>query len=88
MTDSFKERRKDLESPCDSAESIDASASDDTLTNVSRAIYVGTGGNLSVQLADNTSEVTFTNVQDGTVLPIRVAIVRSTSTATDLVGIY
>ena len=58
------------------------------LTTVTRGIYVGTGGNLRVNMADNGNTVTFPNVQDGTLLPIRVSRVLSTSTtASDIVAL-
>jgi hypothetical protein len=58
------------------------------LANVSRAIYVGGAGNIvAVMLSGQT--VTFTGVLAGTILPIRVKQVKSTSTtATALVNLY
>lgn len=49
------------------------------LTTNARALYVGTGGNVAVLMVDGTT-VTFTNVQDGTILPIRIQRVNSTNT--------
>lgn len=49
------------------------------LTNVTRAIYIGTGGNLSVIMQDG-STCTFTGVLAGTVYPLRVSRVRATGT--------
>lgn len=55
---------------------------------VSRAIYVGTGGNVNLVTRDGTT-LLFSNVQDGTVLPIRARQVRATgTTATDIIAIY
>lgn len=57
------------------------------LASPARAIFVGTGGDVSVVSNGNT--LTFTNVQDGTLLPIRATRVRSTgTTATNIVAIY
>jgi len=50
------------------------------LVNVTRAIYVGDGGNVSVIMADSESPVLFTSVPTGTTLPIRVSRIRSTGT--------
>lgn len=61
---------------------------DDDLTRVVRAIYVGTGGDLKVEMI-NQDIVTFVNVPDGTLLPIQVKKVFDTDTdAEDLLGLY
>lgn len=60
----------------------------DPLTEVSKGLYVGGSGNLVCRLVDDASDVTFTNVPAGSVLPIRVAYVRATSTATNIVNLY
>jgi len=53
-----------------------------------KAIYVGTGGNLVVRAIDGGSDVTFTNVANGTILDIRITSVRATgTTASNLVGL-
>lgn len=58
------------------------------LDALTKAVYVGGAGNLvAVDWAGNTC--TFTGVLAGTVLPIRVRRINSTSTtATNLVGLY
>lgn len=56
-----------------------------------RAIYVGSSGNLSVQMVgyDNSNtNLTFTNVLAGTMLPVRVQKVYANTTAAFLVGLY
>lgn len=61
-------------------------ASDSTQIKT-RAIYVGTGGNLNVQFVLGNS-VLLSNVQAGSVLPLSVLRVMSTNTtASDLVGL-
>jgi hypothetical protein len=58
------------------------------LVYVSRALYVGGAGNLVVTMQGG-GNVTFTGVPAGTVLPIRVTHVLSTSTtATSIVNLY
>lgn len=77
------------QAPADMAFAI--TPSDSTIfTTYTRAIYVGGDGNISVRMADmETGNVSFTNVKAGTVLPIRVRMVRATgTTATGLVGLY
>ncbi len=63
---------------------------DDTaaLAEVTRAIYVGTGGNIAVRAANSASDVTFVNAPSGAILDIRVSHVRATgTTAANLVGL-
>lgn len=76
-----------LDGPARGAEAVTAHDSNE-LTYVSRAIYVGGGGNIAVRMA-NDSTVTFTAVPGGTVLPIRVKGINSTNTtATNMVSLY
>jgi len=66
------------------------------LAQPTRAIYVGTAGNLSVKMVgydgDDPSDnpvVLFKNLQAGQILPIRAAYVMLTgTTADDLVGLF
>lgn len=64
--------------PASHAEAVTPSDSVD-LTYVSRGLWVGVGGNLSVVMASGAT-VTFAGIASGTLLPIRVSRVRSTST--------
>ena len=62
---------------------------DSTVVNF-RALYVGTGGNLSVIMRGDSTDtpVVFPNVPSGAILPIAVKRVRSTGTgASDIVGL-
>lgn len=60
-----------------------------TLAAVSRALYVGVAGNVSVQMAGVGTAIVFTGVLAGTILPIRITRVNSTSTtATNMVALY
>lgn len=53
-----------------------------------RAIYVGSTGNVKVDFVDG-STVTFSSVSAGTLLPIRVNRIYSTgTTATDVIALY
>lgn len=59
------------------------------LTYVSRSLYVGVGGDVSVQMQGTGTAVVFKNVPTGSILPIRVKRVNSTATtATNMVSIY
>ena len=59
------------------AESV--TATDDVVQRYD-ALYVGTGGNLALIPRDGTSAVTFTNISNGSFLPIATKEIRSTST--------
>ncbi len=59
------------------------------LLKVSRALYVGGAGNISVQMSKNDKAVTFMNVPAGAILPIRITRVNSTSTtASNMLSLY
>ena len=73
----------DLLAPAGFAWAVTPSDSAD-LAMEARALYVGTGGNISLSAYDPSTgkraSVTFTNVPDGSVLPVRTFRVNSTST--------
>lgn len=60
---------------------------DADLDTTTRAIYVGTGGTLAVALQRG-DILTFHNVPDGALLPVRATRVLETTTATQLIGLY
>ena len=87
MTDTFKTFARSLTSPPEHAVEI-APSDDASLPHVTRALYVGGGGDLALRLLGG-AEVTLRGVQGGSLLPIRAAAVRRTgTTATDLVGLW
>lgn len=56
---------------------------------VSRGIYVGVTGNVVAVMQGTGGAITFTAVQAGSILPIRVTRVNATSTtATNMVALY
>ena len=58
------------------------------LTSIARSLYVGTAGNVTL-LTVGQNVVTFSNVQAGSILPVRVIRVNATSTtATNIVALY
>lgn len=62
-------------------------AADSDLAVPVRALYIGTGGNLRVTTLNN-NDVTFSNVASGTVLPVSVKRVWTTSTtASNILGL-
>ena len=74
--------------PAAGGQSVDASSSDVTLDRESRGIYVGTAGDLKVDLADG-STLTFVGLAAGIVHPLRVAkVYNSGTTAGDIVAVH
>jgi hypothetical protein len=66
-------------------------ASDSTVFPITRSLYIGTGGNLSVHFPDQNQNVLFTNVPAG-IFPIQVDMVYATTggttTASNIVALY
>lgn len=60
-----------------------------SLSNVSKGLYVGGAGDITCRLVDDASDVVFVGVPAGAILPIRVTHVRvSGTTATSIVNLY
>ena len=58
------------------------------LAMVTKALYIGTGGNVTVRAVGATSDVTFKNVPTGATIDVRAQFVRATgTTAADIVGL-
>ena len=56
---------------------------------ITRGIYVAASGDLTVIMADDSEEVTFTDIAAGVVHPLRVKRVLDTGTdATGIIGLY
>ena len=85
MTDRFANNGDSMNAPAFRDFDITPHATD-PLAEVTRAIYVGSGGNLVVKLVDSGSDRTYVAVPTGTILPVRATHVRATSTAGSLVG--
>lgn len=80
-----KHRTADATAPAHTARAV--TANDSTVIEVTRALYVGTTGNIAVRMA-NGDTVTFTAVPVG-ILPIQVDQVHSTNTtASNIVALY
>lgn len=74
--------------PAEHAFAVTPSDSAD-LAHVTRGLWVGGAGNISVDLNGGETAVVFSGVAAGTMLPLAVTRVRSTSTtATLIVGVY
>lgn len=86
MTDQFKDHATALDSPA--AHAFPVSPSDGALLpETTRAVYVGVAGDLAIVMKSG-GEALFTNVQAGSLLPIRAAQVKATgTTAQNIVGL-
>ncbi|MDC7811974.1 spike base protein, RCAP_Rcc01079 family [Sphingomonas koreensis] len=88
MSDGFQNRADHVSAPatrCTTVTPHDSSV----LSGIPKGLYVGTGGNLSIEPAGGGGAVTLVNVAGGSVVPVRVRIVRATgTTAADIVALY
>lgn len=59
------------------------------LTDIPKALYVGTGGNITMRGVDGTADQLWKNVPAGALIPFRAQYVRATgTTAADIVALY
>jgi hypothetical protein len=81
MPDRYSGQAKSYSAPADDGFAI---VPNDTteLPEVTRAIYVGTGGNIAVRMASGAT-LTFANVAGGSLLPARVTRVLAAGTTAD-----
>jgi len=58
------------------------------LSQVTKALYVGTGGDVVLRALEDQADVTFRNVASGSLLDVRARAVRASgTTAADIVGL-
>jgi hypothetical protein len=87
MTDTFKTFARSLTSPPENAAAIAPNDAAD-LGHVTRALYVGGGGDVAARLMGG-GEAVFRNLPSGSLIPIRVArVLAAGTTATDLIGLW
>ena len=87
MQDEFSDLKAGLSSPASHAEAVVAHDLNE-LSNATRALYVGNGGNVRVKLLSG-DLADFSNVPSGAFLPVRVVQVFATGTsASDILGLY
>lgn len=88
MADQFSGHGDSVSAPSTRAVAIvpsDVSA----LADIPKALFVGTGGNLTVRGSGGGADVVFKNLADASILPLRAQFVRATgTTATDIVALY
>ena len=86
--DRFKNSSDSVSDPARALVAIDAT-SPVSLNSVPKALFIGTGGNVSIRAIDDDAPVTLRNVPSGTILPIRAAqLDPALTTARDIVGLY
>lgn len=86
-TDSFSRFQTQDYSPATNAEAVTPHNTNE-LNYVTRAVYVGTGGDLKVTMADS-GTVTFADVPSGTTLAIRCKVIWATGTvASDIIALW
>ena len=78
IVDSFSNQKTYTSDPLTSAVVVSPSDSAD-LSYTTRAVYIGTTGNMKVTMQDS-GTVLFTGIPAGTTLPIRVSRIWSTTT--------
>ena len=81
-------QKRDDSFPAATAEEITPNDSADITNGFTKGVWVGGTGDLRVIMINDTAAVTFTNVQGGSLLPIRVKRVLATgTTATGIVAV-
>lgn len=59
------------------------------LADIPKALFVGTGGNITMRGVGGSTDVLYKNVPEGSILPIRAQYIRATgTTAADIVALY
>ena len=88
MADSFANSADSVSAPATRA--IAVSPSDSVaLTDIPKALYVGTGGTITARGPADTADQVWKNVPSGSVLPFRARYVRVTgTTAADILALY
>lgn len=85
--DSFSRFQATVISPLTSAASVTPHNTNE-LAYVTRALYVGGAGDVSVTMQDS-GDVVFEGVPAGTTLPVRVKVVKATGTdATGIIALW
>lgn len=86
MTDRFAHTMPSIDGPAMHAFTITPDDNND-LEEVTRGLYCGAGGDIALRMQSG-AEITFSNVAEGSFLPVRAARVLATGTsATSIVGL-
>lgn len=87
MADRFDTQTDSLSQPARDAFAITPHDTSE-IDPLPKAIFVGTGGNITLRAADGSADVVFKNVASGQILDVRARFIRTTgTTAADIVGL-
>jgi len=86
MSDPYAELSASLTSPASGAFAI-VPHDTNSLPQTTRALYVGIGGDLTVEMHWG-GVISFANLPDAALLPVRVNKVLAATTAASIVGLY
>lgn len=88
MADQFSNAADHVSAPATRAVSVTPHDTD-ALADIPKALFVGTGGNLTLRGAGGGSDTVWKNVASGTIVPLRAEYVRATgTTAADILALY
>ena len=88
MADNFSTSVDSVMAPATRAVAVTPHDSN-ALADVPKALFVGTGGNVTMRGSGGGADAVWKNVPDGTVLPFRAQFVRATgTTAADILALY
>jgi hypothetical protein len=86
--DEWSKQYDEVSAPARSVALVTPNDSTD-LSYATKALYVGVGGNISIDTVGGDSAVILIGVPTGSILPIRATRVRATgTTATDIAALY
>lgn len=88
MADQFQSTADTPSAPASRAESVSPHDSN-ALSDIPKALYVGTGGNITMRGVSGGADRVWKNVPAGAILPFRAQYVRATGTsAADILALY
>ena len=88
MTDPFQSLTDEVSAPARRALAVTPHDTN-ALTDIPKALYVGTAGNVTMRGVDGAADQVWKNVPAGALLPFRAAYVRATgTTAADILALY
>jgi len=88
MADQFSNFADHVSAPATRAVAVTPHDSN-ALSDIPKALFIGTGGDVTLRGAGGGSDTVWRNLADGSILPLRAQYVRATgTTAADIVALY